>query len=110
MNPFLIFLALPFAVWLFFWLHHSGKVKVIGRGRKSLKFLKGKEDSLYYFAHVYYGLNSIYNTISGFKYGKTKSYRPRREILIGADGGEFAIDWFEDDRITIPDDAPIIVS
>ncbi|KAA6391131.1 MAG: putative AB-hydrolase YheT [Streblomastix strix] len=107
-NLLLILFVLPFVIYLLVYFHHSGKVEILGSGRKPLQFLKGRK--IYYWPHYKYGINGKLNTVASYQYGKTKDYRPRREMLIGYDGGQFAIDWFEDANVIIPDDAPIIVA
>lgn len=91
------------------YLYHFGKVKVIGKDRSVYKFLNGKQDKLYYFPNLKYGISGEISTIQALKKNKTK-YRPRREFLQSSDGGEFAIDWFEPQNgAVIPDDAPIVI-
>ncbi|KAK2962234.1 putative Embryogenesis-associated protein EMB8 [Blattamonas nauphoetae] len=94
-------------LWLVRWLSLSGFVRVYGKGHKPLTFLGSRVDSLVYVPHFLLGLNSQINTIAAFTLNKVK-FKPRREILQGADGGDFALDWFEDERITLTDSSPIV--
>ncbi|KAK2943348.1 putative Embryogenesis-associated protein EMB8 [Blattamonas nauphoetae] len=86
-----------------------GRVQIITPGRKVFNFLRGKENSLYYWAHWKYGLSGQLNSYGSHKCNKNP-YRPRRESFIGADGGEFSVDWFDTpETSSLQQNAPIVV-
>eukprot|EP00770_Monocercomonoides_exilis_P003188 MONOS_3167.1-p1 / transcript=MONOS_3167.1 / gene=MONOS_3167 / organism=Monocercomonoides_exilis_PA203 / gene_product=AB-hydrolase YheT / transcript_product=AB-hydrolase YheT / location=Mono_scaffold00072:75918-77147(+) / protein_length=409 / sequence_SO=supercontig / SO=protein_coding / is_pseudo=false len=96
-------------VWLFAWARNSGRILLVGKGRKPLVFLSNQSKPMFYFAHWKYGISAAINTGASYKCNKDKS-RPQREVLIGSDGGEFAIDWFQTkDKTDLPENAPIVI-
>ncbi|KAK2950234.1 putative Embryogenesis-associated protein EMB8 [Blattamonas nauphoetae] len=108
-SALLSFLVLLALVWFFFWIRNSGRVQVLIPGRTIFDFLGGKENSLYYWAHWKYGLSGHLNSYGSHKCNKNP-YRPRRESFIGADGGEFSVDWFDaPDTSQLKPDTPIVV-
>lgn len=85
---------------------NAGVVKTSG-GKRVLEFLRNK--TLYFFPHFVYGSNTLLNTYASFTSGKIKNFRANsREKLIGADGGEFFVDWFSANSET-ENSVPIVV-
>ena len=100
--------------WFLLWIRYAGKVKVVGRSPEVFGFLKGR--SLWYFPHYRIGLIPAVNSQLALTINREKKYRPKRELLTGVDGGEFALDWFtlngesdSDIKENLPENTPILI-
>ncbi|KAH7819113.1 putative Alpha/beta hydrolase family containing protein [Monocercomonoides exilis] len=107
---FLVLLALiPIIFYVYRIAKYSGKIKPVNKSSRALSFLNGKESSLFYVANLKYGMDPYINTNAAFTCNKF-NYKPRREMLKGADGGEFGVDWFDlPQQEKLSDKAPIVI-
>ncbi|KAK2962082.1 putative Medium-chain fatty acid ethyl ester synthase/esterase 2 [Blattamonas nauphoetae] len=105
----LVVLSALFCIYLFLICVNSGPVKVVGRNKKALAFLGKGDAQITHWVHWKYGINAMYNTAAAFTQNRSK-YRPEPELVKGADGGDFRIDWFVNPvKTELPANTPIVV-
>jgi predicted alpha/beta-fold hydrolase len=65
---------------------------------------------LWFVPNLLWGINARLNSTVAFMFGKKKGkYKREREVFVGADNGNFSVDWYKVGEKDLPENAPIVM-